>query len=123
MCREITTWEELIVFFTHTFSFADANPDVHNTQQLIRDVILKVVAVAYLVDLHAHCHMQSMMECYNVAGEPNDDDLQDINILKTEGSRDVPAPNVSMDPMNQLLKIRKFNFGIEESPKFASVGD
>ena len=28
--REITTWEELMVFFTHTFSFTDANPDVHN---------------------------------------------------------------------------------------------
>ena len=28
--REITTWEELTVLFVHTFSFADANPNVNN---------------------------------------------------------------------------------------------
>ena len=28
-----------------------------------------------------------------------------------------------MDPMNQPLKISKFNIGTEENPKFVSVGD
>ena len=47
-------------------------------------MVLKVVLVAYPVDPHAHCHKQSMMECYNVSGEPKDDDeLQNINILET----------------------------------------
>ena len=35
LCREITTWEEMIVFFAHTFSFADANLDVNNAFQII----------------------------------------------------------------------------------------
>ena len=61
--REITTWEELTVFFSHTFCFADTILDVHNPLQLIRDVVLKVVPVTYPVDPHAHCHMQLMMEC------------------------------------------------------------
>ena len=51
--REITTWEELTVFFAHTFGFADANVEVNNALQIIRDVILKVVPVAYPVDPHA----------------------------------------------------------------------
>ena len=81
LCREITTWENLIVFFSHNFCFVDANLDVHNALQLIRDMVLKVFRVAYPVDPHVHCHMQSMMECYNVSGRPEDDDeLRNINI-------------------------------------------
>ena len=72
--REITTWEELTVCLTHTFSFIDANTDVDNALQLICDVVLKLVPVLYLVDPHAHCHKQSMMEYYSVSGEPEDDD-------------------------------------------------
>ena len=71
---EITTWKDLIVCFAHTFCFTNANPDVHNALQIIWDVVLKVVSVAYPVDPHAHCHMQSMMECHNMYGEPEDDD-------------------------------------------------
>ena len=61
----------------------DANPYVHNALQLMCDVVLKVVLVAYPGDLHAHCHMQSMMECYNVSGDPNDNGLWNINIPKS----------------------------------------
>ena len=68
--------------------------------------------------------MQSIMECYNMAGELGDDDeLWNINIPETEGSRDVAAPDVPTDPMSQPLKIQKVNIGTEENPKFASVGD
>ena len=64
------------------------------------------------------------MECYNVSGDLEDDDeLQNINIPETEGSRDVAAPDVPTDPMSQPLNIRKVNIGTEENSKFASVGD
>ena len=47
-----------------------------------------------------------------------------ISILrKTEGSRDVAALDIPTDPMNQPLKIRKFDIRTEENTKFASVGD
>ena len=72
--REITTWEELTICFAHTFNLSDANPDVHNALQLIHNVFLKVVSVAYLVDPHVHFQMQSMIECCNVAEGPEDDD-------------------------------------------------
>ena len=85
---------------------------------------MKVVPVTYPVDPHAHFHMQSMMECYNVSGLLEDDDeLHNINITETKGSWDVAAPDIPIDPMNQLLNIRKFNIGTKENPKFASVGD
>ena len=56
--------------------------------------------------------------------EPKDDDeLQNINILETQGSRDFTAPDVPTNPMSQPLKIWKVNIKIEENPKFSSVGD
>ena len=113
-----------MVFFFHTFSFTDANPDVHNALNIIQNVVLKLVPVAYPLDPHAHCHMQSMMECYNVSGGPEDDDnLWNINILEAEGSRDIAAPDIPTDHMNEPLNIRKFNIGTKENWKFASVGD
>ena len=51
------------------------------------------------------------------------DDPRNINISKTEGSQDVMALDVLTDPMNHPLKIRKFNIGTEENPKFVNVGD
>ena len=64
-------------------------------------MVLKVVSVSYLVDTHVHCHMQLMMECYNVSGGPKDDDeLRNINILEIEGIRDVGAPDIPTNPMN-----------------------
>ena len=53
--REITTLEELTIFFTHTFIFTDAIPYVHNALQLICDIVIKLVSVTYRVDRHAHC--------------------------------------------------------------------
>ena len=59
-----------------------------------------------------------------MSGEPEDDDeIRNINIPETEGNQDAAAPDVPMDLMNQPLKIRKVNIGMEENPKFASVGD
>ena len=63
LCKEITTREEMVVFFVHTFGFSYANVEVNNALQIIRDVILKVVLVAYPVDPHVHYHIQSMMGC------------------------------------------------------------
>ena len=59
-----------------------------------------------------------------MSGELQDDDeLQNINIPETEGSRDVASPDVSTDPMTQLLKIKKVNIGTNKNPKFTNVGD
>ena len=64
------------------------------------------------------------MKCYNLSGEPKDDDeLHNVNILEFEGSRDVAAPDILIDLISQPLRIRKVNIGSKENPKFANVGD
>ena len=68
--------------------------------------------------------MQSMMECYNISGEPEDDDeLCNINIPDTEGIWDVSARDVPTDPMTQPQYIKKVNIGTKENPKFSNIGD
>ena len=65
----------------------DANPAIHSALQHIHDFFLKVVPVAYPVDLHVAPMMQSMMECYNVTRGPDDgDDPRNTNIQEIEGS-------------------------------------
>ena len=94
------------------FSFQDANPEVCNALHIIRDIVLKVIPVAYPVDPPANFSIQSMMTCYNLSGEPEDDDeLQNVNILEFKGSHGVIAPNVPTDSMSQLLRIQKVNIG------------
>ena len=94
------------------FSFQDINLEVCNALQIIHDVVLKVTLVSYPIDPHVHCSIQSMMTFYKFSGEFEDDDeLQNVNILEFEGSRDVVALDIPMDSMSQLLRIRKFNIG------------
>ena len=113
----------MTVLFVHTFVFADANAEVNNSLQIIQDVILKVFPVAYPMNPHAHYHIQSMMECYKIFDNLEDDDeLHNIKIPETEGIQDVTAPYVPTDPMTQPLKIKKVNIGMEENPKFSNIG-
>ena len=58
-----------------------------------------------------------------LGGPKYDDELPNINIPETEGSRDVEALDIVSDSMNQPLNIRKVNNGMEENQKFVSVGD
>ena len=73
---------------------------------------------------HAHYYIQSIMECNNISGEPEDDDeLHNINIPETKGSRDVTTSDVPTDPMTQPLNIKKVNIGMEENTKYTNIGD
>ena len=68
--------------------------------------------------------MKYMMTCYNLSGEPeDDDDMRNVNILGSKGSRNVVAPYIPTNPRSQLLNICKVNIGTEENPKFANIGD
>jgi hypothetical protein len=46
-----------------------------------------------------------------------------VNITKTEGQRDVEGPGVELPFIGQLIKIKKVNIGIEETPNISNVRD
>ena len=65
-----------------------------------------------------------MMTCYNLFGEPEDDDeLRNVNISESEGSHDVIVLGIQMESMSHPLKIRKVNIGSKENPNFANIRD
>jgi hypothetical protein len=46
-----------------------------------------------------------------------------VNIIETEGQRDVEGPGVELSFIGQPIKIKKVNIQIEETPKLANVED
>jgi hypothetical protein len=60
--------------------------------------------------------------CYNINAN-EDDDPRKVNIIETEGQRDVEGPGVELPFIGQPIKIKKVNIGTEQTPKFVNVGD
>ena len=63
------------------------------------------------------------MECYNVTGEPDDDEPLDIHIPMSEGTCAVEGFGISSNQFFNPLKTNKVNIGLLENPKFANIGD
>ena len=61
-------------------------------------------------------------ECYNFIID-EDDDPRNINMSESEGSRAVAGPTLECLEITETLKIKKFNIGIEETLKIASIGN
>ena len=63
------------------------------------------------------------MECYNVTGEPDDDDPRDINIPESEYTCVMEGSGVLSGEFLNPLKIKKVNIGSPKSLKFANIRD
>jgi hypothetical protein len=46
-----------------------------------------------------------------------------VNIVETEGQRDVEGPGVELPFIGRSIKIKKVNIGTKETPNIANVGD
>lgn len=55
--------------------------------------------------------------------EEDDEDLWNINISETEGSREVRGPPLEDPNITALLKTKQVNIGTEAEPKYATLGD
>ena len=62
------------------------------------------------------------MTCYNLSGDL-DNDLTNINIPESEGSREVEGSSISSEQFVKPLKIKKVNIGSEENPKISNIID
>ena len=84
--REIVEWEEINTSFTHTFIFFDENLIIDAPLQVIETNIFEDIPVMTSSFPHNSVTVYNWMECYNITGELDDDDLHDIRIPKYEGS-------------------------------------
>ena len=89
--------------FTYTFQFVDEQPIVDIALKTIKDKIFTEIPleIVYSQPCVAHSHqcceiVQHWMTCYNLSGDP-DDDLTNINIPESEGSREVEGSDISSE--------------------------
>ena len=83
--------------FTQTFEFTSEHPTIDVALQIMKENILEEIL---LVATNYHqCSMQvhHWMECYNITGEPDDDDLLEIYIPESEGMCVVEGVGMSSD--------------------------
>ena len=67
--------------------------------------------------------IQDWMECYNMIGEPKENDPIDVNIPELESTCTVEGFDFSSDQFLNPLKVKKINFSFPKNPKFANIGD
>ena len=66
--------------------------------------------------------IHNWMECYNIMGEPDDDDPLEINILDSKGIHTVEGAAITTNQFLKPLKIKKVNIGLVENLKFNNIG-
>ena len=74
-----------MVSFTKKFEFTSEHPTIDVVLQIIKKQTFEEISVA---DMNFHqCSMaiHKRMQCYNLMGEPNNDDPLEIDILESEG--------------------------------------
>ena len=104
-----------------TFSINEVCPTLDAAVRLIHT---KVFDGKETAECQPHWKEQeaNAVECYNLAID-KDDDPRNINIPKSEGHCEVHGPVVKAPKVTQPLKIRQVNIGLEEMPKYATIGD
>ena len=82
--RGTLEWDELATKFTHTFEFASDHPTIDVELQIMREKIFEEIPTVSTNFHQCSTTIQHWMECYNITGEPDDEDLLDIKIPKSE---------------------------------------
>ena len=111
-------WEELATNFTHAFEFIDDHPTIHVALQLMKKKLFEEILVTTTKFHQCSTTIHHWIECYNVTGEPDDDDPLNIKIHESEGVRVVERFGISSDQFLSPLKIKKVNIGSPEKYKF-----
>ena len=121
--RGTLEWDELATRFTHTFEFAGDHPTIDAALQIMKEKIFEEIPVATTNFHQCNTMVHRWMECYNVTGEPDDDDPLDINIPESERMHVVEGVGISSDQFLSPLKIKKVNIGSPKNPKFSNIED
>ena len=67
-------WEELATRFTYTFQFANDHPTIDAVLQIMKENIFEEIFVTATNFHQYNMTIHHWMECYNVTGEPDEED-------------------------------------------------
>lgn len=120
--RGTENWSLMIDGFKINFGFESEYPKVDTTLEMIRVKVFDDCPPQIVNQLDWAAQMENVMECYNLAVD-EEEDAHNVNIPKSERSRDVQGPMLEIPEITKKVKIKKVNIGTEADPKFASIGD
>ena len=110
--------------FVTTFLFESQFPSVDQALQIVRQKVFEEASNLPSEQEEGEwtVPLQKLQGCYNINVD-EDDDPRKVNIVETEGQREVEGPGVEKPFIQQPIKIKKDNIGTEQTPKLANVGD
>jgi hypothetical protein len=110
--------------FVTTFLFESQYPTVDQVLQIVRQKVFEEAPSLPLLQEEDEwmVPLQKLRGCYNINAD-EEDDPRKVNIIETEGQRDIEGQGVELPFIGQLIKIKKFNIGTEQTLKLANVGD
>jgi hypothetical protein len=110
--------------FVTTFLFESEFPLVDQGLNIVRQKIFKESSSLPMEQEEDEwtTSFQKLQGCYNINVD-EDDDLRKVNIVETEGHRDVEGLGVELPFIGKLIKIKKINIGTEETSNLSNVRD
>jgi len=107
--------------FIMTFSFEDDCPHIDVALHIVKKNIFEnEVPCTWKLDWVTQLH--NVMESYNITTK-EEEDHRNIDITEYEGHHEVNGPEIEMHDIMKLLKTKKVNIGLEDEPKFVTIGD
>ena len=121
LCHGAVSWDSIVDSFVLTFSINEVCPTLDAAIRLIHTNVFDDKEIAeYQPDWKEQ--EANAVECYNLAID-EDDDPRNINIPELEGHYEVHGPAVEAPEVTHPLKTRQVKIGLEEMPKYATIGD
>jgi hypothetical protein len=124
LCLITTHWNGMTQNFITTFLFESQYPRVDQALQIIRQKVFEEAPNLPFEQEEDEltAPLQQLQDCYNINVD-EDDDPRDVNIVETEGHRDIEGPGIELPFVGQLIGIKKVNIGTEKAPKITNIGN
>jgi hypothetical protein len=110
--------------FVATFLFESQHPLVDQDLQVVRERVFEEAPSPPVEQEEDEwiAPVQKFQGCYNINAN-EDNDSRNVNIVETEGQRDMEGLGVELTFIGLPIKLKKVNIGIEQATNLANFGD
>ena len=108
--------------FKLTFGFESEYLEINNALEVVMTRIFEDGPLPLFNQPDWASQLETALECYNLKTDEYEDP-RNINILESQGSREVEGSKLEIPEITKNVKLKKLNIGIEGDQKIASIGD
>lgn len=103
--RGTESWSLLIEGFKLTFGFESEYPQIDDSLEVIKVKVFDDFPLPLFNHLDWAAQLENVVECYNLATD-EEEDPHNVNIPKSEGSRDVQEPALALPEITEQIKVK-----------------